>query len=49
VFGVADLALANPGIVDLTGVTWSPIVAIIAGSVLMRAGGDGDGDESKDE
>jgi hypothetical protein len=40
VFGIADVALSWLGVADLTGVTWSPIVAFVAGSVLMRVGGD---------
>lgn len=39
VFGIADVALSRLEIVDLTGVQWSPIVAFVLGSVLMRAGG----------
>jgi hypothetical protein len=40
-FAVADFGLSWVDI-DLTGVSWSPIVAVIAGSVFVRLGG---GDE----
>ncbi len=47
-FGIADLALANLEIIDLTGVQWSPIAAFLVGSVLMRVGGSGGGEDGVD-
>ncbi len=41
VFAVADFGLSWAGI-DLTGVRWSPIAAVIAGTVLVRIGSLGE-------
>jgi len=35
-FGIADFALYYFNIADLTGVTWSPLVAGVAGFGLLR-------------
>ncbi len=37
-FGIADVALYVLDIADLTGVVWSPIVAFVVGSMLMKMG-----------
>ena len=37
-FGIADVALYVLDIADLTGVVWSPIVAVVVGSMLMKMG-----------
>ena len=36
-FGIADFALSWFG-TDLTGVRWSPIVAFVLGTILVRVG-----------
>lgn len=36
IFAIVDVVLARVFAIDLTGVTWSPIAAGIAGSVLLR-------------
>lgn len=41
VFGVADLVLCNAGVVDLTGVSWSPWVAMLAGGAIHKLGSSG--------
>ena len=33
---------------DLTGVSWSPIAAIVIGSVLISIGNGAEGDDSKE-
>ena len=35
-FGIADFALFQFGVADLTGVTWSPIAAGALGLILLR-------------
>ena len=44
-FAVVDLGTYYFGVADLTGVSWSPIAAVVVGSVLVRMDG---GDESQD-
>ena len=37
-FGALDFGLYQFGVMDLTGVSWSPIAAAVLGSVLIKAG-----------
>ena len=39
-FAIVDLGTYYLGIMDITGVSWSPIAAGVLGSVLMSIGGD---------
>lgn len=41
-FAAADFGLAFFGVIDLTGVSWSPIVAIILGAIFFKMGGGSD-------
>jgi hypothetical protein len=45
-FAIVDLGTYYLGIADLTGVSWSPIAAGVAGSVLMKIGSDAEGEET---
>ncbi|MEY3176680.1 MAG: hypothetical protein RLZZ436_4594 [Planctomycetota bacterium] len=38
-FGIIDFSLYTFFAYDLTGFSWSPVAAGVAGSVLMRIGG----------
>lgn len=40
IFGAVDLVAYHLADTDITGVSWSPYVAFILGSILMRLGGD---------
>lgn len=48
-FAVVDLGTYYLGIADLTGVSWSPIAAAVAGSVLVKMDGDDEAREAADE
>jgi len=41
-FAIIDIVAANIFAIDLTGVMWSPIVAGIGGSLLLRLSSRGD-------
>ena len=39
-FAIVDLGTYYFGIMDITGLSWSPIAAGVLGSVLMNIGGE---------
>ena len=43
-FGIVDFASYMFMGIDLTGVSWSPIVAFIVGGILFKIGGGGGGE-----
>lgn len=43
-FAIVDVVLGRVFEIDITGVTWSPIVAGLAGGALLRIVGGGDDD-----
>jgi hypothetical protein len=45
-FAIVDLGTYYLGIADLTGVSWSPIAAGVVGSILLRMGDGGEGEET---
>ena len=42
IFAIVDVVLGRVFAIDITGVTWSPIAAGLAGGALLRIFGGGD-------
>ena len=48
-FAVVDLGTYYLGVADLTGLSWSPIAAAVAGSVLVKMDGGEEVQEESEE
>ena len=47
-FAIVDLGTYYLGIMDITGVSWSPIAAAVVGSVLVKAGSPGEAEANQE-